>query len=591
MIIEYKQKIKELTEAQNGTSTINHKVPEIASVYKTFNDETLIELLAEPIEKPELSSREKKLFTLLQDGNAKELNQRLEYFRAEGTIECPYCFQPVSLEYRESLVSSIEKVLSDFVEEHQRKLQAYLLDLIEFDLNLYAVLDGYQECVTLVTKLNRAIQKNNENIQAKVGNPYNPIITECQDVQLLANQLADALCDLEKARLEYNSDVQKTGPIIDELHRINDEIAHYDVASLAVQYHKQKNEYDQAKSLLDSLGETYANKNKKLDDLEAQRRNVQLAIDEINAYLKYIFFAEDRLKIEYVNGEYKLLSHGKSVKPCDVSVGERNIIGLSYFFTSILEGKEEKDAYNQEYLLVIDDPISSYDVENKIGILSFLKYKIGLFLEGNMNTKALIMTHDLQTYYDMHKILEEILDVCKQKGYPNPPKFNQFELREKHLEQFAYKKRQEYTEIMEVVYSYAKGQADCYDIVIGNMMRQIMEAFSTFEYKKGIEEVSNDEKILALLREEKYISYFRNLMYRLVLHGGSHKEEQVKTLSDMSFFSLISDTEKQRTARDVLCFIYLLNSRHLLEHLKNCGDVESEIQSWCADIKSRSTVI
>ena len=41
--------------------------------------------------------------------------------------------------------------------------------MIEFDLNLYAVLDGYQECVTLVTKLNRAIQKNNENIRDRNG--------------------------------------------------------------------------------------------------------------------------------------------------------------------------------------------------------------------------------------------------------------------------------------------------------------------------------------------------------------------------------------------------------------------------------------
>ena len=71
------------------------------------------------------------------------------------------------------------------------------------------------------------------------------------------------------------------------------------------------------------------------------------------------------------NGEYKLLSHGKNVKPCDVSVGERNIIGLSYFFTSILEGQEIDSAYYGEYLLVTDDPVSSYDTENKIGILSF----------------------------------------------------------------------------------------------------------------------------------------------------------------------------------------------------------------------------
>ena len=107
----------------------------------------------------------------------------------------------------------------------------------------------------------------------------------------------------------------------------------------------------------------------------------------MNACLKYIFFAEDRLRIDYSDGEYRLYSHGKSVRPCDVSVGERNIIGLSYFFTSIMEGQEEKNVYGKEYLLVIDDPVSSYDTENRIGILSFLKYKLGLFLEGNEFSK------------------------------------------------------------------------------------------------------------------------------------------------------------------------------------------------------------
>lgn len=57
-------------------------------------------------------------------------------------------------------------------------------------------------------------------------------------------------------------------------------------------------------------------------------------------------------------------------------------------------------------------------------------------------------------------------------------------------------------------------------------------------------------------------------MYRLVLHGGSHKEDQVKAMKDMNFFTLISEREKKRTAKDILCFIYLLNKAHLLSHLK-----------------------
>ncbi|WP_339827740.1 hypothetical protein [Phascolarctobacterium sp.] len=211
-------------------------------------------------------------------------------------------------------------------------------------------------------------------------------------------------------------------------------------------------------------------------------------------------------------------------------------------------------------------------------------------MEENQNTRALVMTHDLMTFYDVHKVFEEIIEACKPKGYTHTPKFNRFEMRDGNLIQFQ-NKRQEYTEIIKAIYYYASEQSVMYELIIGNMMRQVLEAFSTFQYKKGIEEVSTDANILSLLQEPEYILYYKNLMYRLVLHSGSHREEQIKSMNDFNFFSLISDTEKKRTAKDVLCFIYLLNERHLLEHLKGCGGIEVELQSWCQDIKTRATVI
>ena len=588
LIVDYRTKLDELKSARAGTSTIDARVPLIQIAY---DNKIIQQLLAEKIEKPELSERERTLFTLVQRGRAGELSQRLTVFQKEETVQCPYCFQPVTPEYKRSLVENIEKVLSKEVEDHQKALQRHIFDQITIDLSLYEKLNGYQKCVELITMINCTVQENNDNLKEKTENPYKPIFTEITSVKALVEQLVKALVYLEKARVEYNNASKKTAPIIAMLNKINDEIASYDVKEFAVQLGTQQKEFNTTEKLYKELKAEYDLKKKAVEDLVAQRKNIRLALDAINACMKYIFFADNRLKIEYVDGTYKLLSHGKSVKPCDVSVGERNIIALSYFFTSILENQDEKGAYCKEYLLVIDDPISSYDMENKIGILSFLKYKLSVFLEGNMNTKALVMTHDLMTFYDIHKVLEEIVKTCKQKGYPHGPKFNCFEMCEEKLKVFSYNNRQEYTEIVKDVYAYASDQSADNKLVIGNMMRQILEAFSTFAYKKGIEEVSTDEQILALLPEPEYISYYKNLMYRLVLHGGSHKEEQIKAMKDFQFFSLISEGEKKRTAKDVLCFIYLLNERHLLEHLGGCGDVEAELESWCKDIKTRAAVI
>lgn len=253
LISEYKTKIEELKAVRTGTvTTINKKVPTISSLYQTLNVEAVRQLLAERIEKPELSEREKKLFVLLQAGKGSDLSQRLVYLKNEETVECPYCFQTITAEYKESLVKSIEKVLSKIVKEHQQKLRVNILECVDLNLDLYEKLNGYQKCIELIEKINTVIKEYNDNLKKKTDNPYEPIIVEKIIVQNIAKQLSDALVDLEKARVKYNANVQKTQPLIDELKRINDEIAHWDVAPLAVQYNKQQAEYIKEKISMSS---------------------------------------------------------------------------------------------------------------------------------------------------------------------------------------------------------------------------------------------------------------------------------------------------------------------------------------------------
>lgn len=592
LLVEFKRLESELATVKAGSLVINHSVPSLPSGYDSYDESEIQKLLLEKIEKPILSKREEYLLELVQHGQAQELVQRKTLFEAEDTNQCPYCFQQITATYKAGLVQSIEKVLSKIVEERQGLLREKIRGEIPIDLSPFEQLRGHSTCVELMKQIDAAVKKNNDLLQRKIDNPYDTVEDSVLPVQDLTLRLSNALTELEHERMEHNQQAKNTQPIIGELHRINGEITHYDIVEIARQYDKQLAECSSAESLHAELKKTYLEKEDTVKKLEAKRSNVELALDVINNSMKYIFFAEDRLKIEYVDGSYKLLSHGHSVKPCDVSVGERNIIGLCYFFASILQGQEESRAYSNEYLLIIDDPVSSYDLENRVGILSFLRYELDAFLAGNMDTKALVMTHDLMTFYDIHKIFEEIVDNCKLKGYSLPPKFNRFELRDESIKPFQYKRRQEYTELVGIIYAYGQNQTNEQELVIGNIMRQALEAFSTFEYRKGIEEVSTNAEILSSLKDPVYEVYFKNLMYRLVLHGGSHKEEQIKTMKDFNFFSFISDSEKQRTARDILCLIYLLNKQHLLAHLEDIDcNAKATLDSWCLDIRNRSVAV
>ena len=231
-------------------------------------------------------------------------------------------------------------------------------------------------------------------------------------------------------------------------------------------------------------------------------------------------------------------------------------------------------------ILVIDDPVSSFDFENKIGIMSLLKAKISDVINSNAESQVFIMSHDLQCTYDLQKIGIEIgnenksskgICVCK-------------ELKNKAFASFGGK-RNEYSQIMQAVYDYACNNSED-DLTIGNSMRRVLEAFSTFIYKKGICEVSCDEAILQQIEDPDYREYFKNLMYRLVLNGDSHIEERINSMEDMDYLNYLSTGKRRRTAQEVICFIYLLNKQHVMAHLKDKKDVERNIQIWCEDIKS-----
>lgn len=117
-------------------------------------------------------------------------------------------------------------------------------------------------------------------------------------------------------------------------------------------------------------------------------------------------------------------------------------------------------------------------------------------------------------------------------------------------------------------------------------MRRLLEAFATFEYQKGIVDVSLEPVIWETI-SEKQRSFFENLMYRFILHGESHLEDQAKSV-DFDFYIHNSKEEKIKTAQYVLCLIYTLNPKHLEMRFvgQNMpGKVAIEqIKKWCDSI-------
>lgn len=587
---EFNRKEAILSKIRSGTIKSIEYVPKLPSNYDISK---IKNLLSKKIENPVLTDREKYLLKIIESKKSDRLYEMLRIFEDESTKSCPYCLQPLETGYKNDLAISIQKVLSKEVEKHRQELRSLIVNKIEIDFSKITELNESRNLESIVKEVNKILLDNNNKLQQKIDNPYNPIEIEDIRIKELYDKLRSSLTKIEKERNEYNEKIQNVEMLIGELTKLNKSISYYDIEIPYKKYKEKKKILEEKQREFEIKREECLKKKVELKDLKARKKSIKIAIKLINKNLEYIFLSKNRLRIDYRDNEYVLLSNGNNVKPSEISLGERNIIGLCYFFADIMQNKETSKAYEDEYLIVIDDPVSSFDFENKVGIMSFLNYQLENFLLGNVSTRFIILTHDLSTMYDFINILQEINKEygVEYKGKVkkiynlNKLKFNAFELKNKSLSKFDKRKRQEYTELVKKIYEYASGKGDDYDIVVGNMMRQVLEAFSTFEYKMGIAQIAKDKDILKIVPEE-YRNYFKNLMYRLVLHGGSHREEQVKVLKDnINFYNLISTEEKRRTAQDILCFMYLLNERHLVSHLGENGDI-NKIKEWCDERKS-----
>lgn len=584
---DFDQKLKVFEKISGGVTKLESAV-EIND--ENIDEENIIRILVERVERPILSDRDNYILEQVVNGRQEFFEDVKDQFSKSDVSICPFCLQLISTEYRTGLINSIQKVLNDAVEVHKNKIENAKLCLIEFDSNQYNVLDGSTLglCITAISEANNIIKDYNGLLEKKLTNVYLPIEVDKFGLTTKLQDVNSKLVLLEKLRIGYNESIEQKEALRINLLQLNKELAYFDLQEPYKQYGLLRTQQDSEKELLNSLEVSKKEYKRKLEDLIQQKKSVKIASKYINKWLHYVFFSKNRLEVYADGNTYKLLSHGKPVKPADVSCGERNILALCYYFTEMMDNLHETDMYSKECLLIIDDPLSSFDLEIRIGILSLIKLQFLRIICGNIMSKVVVFSHDLTSVLDLEKIFKEIKTEAEVKYGKNTSNHLLWELRDKSLQNFPGKSRNEYSLLLICVYDFASGSSPNDELIIGNVMRRALEAFSTFEYKKGIDEVSCDSNILATMQNPIYIEYFNNLMYRLVLNDESHLFDRTRYLQDPNFFSTTTKEEKIRTAKDILCFISLLNEKHLESHLGVTP--MGIIKGWCADIQTNHSI-
>lgn len=419
--------------------------------------------------------------------------------------------------------------------------------------------------------MNSILRRIRELIGQRSENLYSSpdcIVSELNgcDLQNHLDRYNERVQSLSSSVTSYDEMIQKRDDKKELLETANSKIAYILYNQVIRSYFQAQNKKSSYEAQLNQKTNEKARVDNEKQELEQQKKQIKIALDFINQALSYVFFEKNRLQLIPGNDCYLLKSHGQSVLPSKVSMGERNIISLCYFFASIFNDKEEDKKYNDESLIIIDDPISSFDRENKLGVMSLLRWQCDKFLKGNANTKVLILTHDLLSAFNMQKI------ACDMPDIENNSKI--LYLKNRNIE-IQGRGKSEYKRLIMDVFEFAKDSSELSDLSIGNKMRMLIEAYSTFNYNEGMDKMLREEKLINKIPEEKR-EYYRNFMTRLVLNGMSHTEERAYALSNYDEF--YTDREKKKTARSLLLFLYYIDEVHLSSYLKEEG--VATVKAW-----------
>lgn len=543
------------------------------SVFST-NFPKLKLLLEKKIENPEFTEREKIILTKIKEGSQKFYENVRAEFENDNQNFCPYCFQDIS-NIKKDIICSINKVLNKDVDDCKNELEEMKINfekIEEYDEQAQIIDEKIiLEVNNLIGKINMQVDYLHSKINSKIDNIYVVLSDVSDEIIKLETQINELLEKLEEKKKEFNEAIEKRNVYKKNLNDINLYISWYDIKEFYELFLVQKEKYDKLISVRNENERSLTKIRSEIRKIESEKQNVRIANEKINLFLEYIFMAKDRLKIEYDESQkiYLVKTRNHDIKPKELSTGERNVIALCYFFTKILENTDSENEFKEECLIVLDDPISSFDLENKIGLYTFLRMMFNKVMKNNSMSRIINFTHSLETMTNLIKICSDI-DVL----------FIIKELVNMNLIQFSFKKRSDYKKMLDDTYSYASiidaSQENELDDYIGNIMRRLLEAYSTFNYNKDIEQLTKDKSILEKFTTDKQKEYFENFMYRLVLNGESHTYDETK---NVEFFDYISREEKIITAKSILVLLYLLDKVHLEKYFAN-NSIISEIQEW-----------
>ena len=276
--------------------------------------------------------------------------------------KCLFCQNELS----ESFLDSLSKHFSGNYEKLQSDIKSFIASLgglrrkveettQQFYSNLQEKYENHaNELNRIVGELNTWSDEAAKKLEEKYDNPLSEVSfpQSPEDFSTLYDRIID---DINSVITEHNTQIENHEQ---EVKQAKEELEKHLIA-VAIEeqgYSKIKSEFEKsiesekrAKQAVDAI-------NREISELEKETSNIGKAVQKINQYLEE-FFGRKEILLELDDSKkgYSIQRDGDVAN--NLSEGEKNAIAFSYFMV-----KTQERGFNvKEGIIVIDDPISSFD--------------------------------------------------------------------------------------------------------------------------------------------------------------------------------------------------------------------------------------
>ncbi|MDR0800889.1 MAG: AAA family ATPase, partial [Endomicrobium sp.] len=257
--------------------------------------------------------------------------------------------------------------------------------------------------------------------------------------------------------------------------------------------------------------------------------NQKPIIERINTLLKN--FLDTKLFFKFENDNYfiKREIKGQPNKPAkNLSDGEKSLIAFLYFIVS-LESSSKNDKKNE--IIVIDDPVSSFDSHNLFNIQALLTQSVKDY------GQIFFLTHNFYFFVKIRDALKYIFEPQTKNNTETQTLIEIFEIENrkdsgsmlKDANEYIKNHISEYMSLIEKLKDIYNRKDDEKDVSTGNLIRRVLEVFLSFKalnkgslYAKFQSIAGNDNKYLGLLN---------------MVNAFSHTTEEISSGTDASDFS------------------------------------------------------